>query len=107
MIPRQVFFAALACGAVLALAGCGYWQSLPRYHVYGTAPADSIRGQCERAAYDDPEMKAAVANEAVQANYSQQEALRALERVKRQVVARCLRQHGVRDLNGGVERPLP
>ncbi len=105
MTHRQVF-TGLAFLAALALGGCSYWRSMPSYSVGGGASADSVRGQCERAAYDDPEMKAAVANEAAAAGYNQQQALIDLAKVKRRVVDRCLKRHGVRDTGGGVERPV-
>jgi hypothetical protein len=94
----------LALAGLVLLAGCSsWWNSFPSYSVYGSAPADSVRGQCERAAYDDPEMQAALAVEAGNVGH-QQQALIDLEKVKQRVVERCLRRRGVRG-GAGVERP--
>ncbi len=94
-------------GLLLALpvAGChGDFFDI-QSSVYGDAPADSLRGQCERAAYSDPQVKAAVAASAASVGYHQGAASPDLVAARRAAVDRCMAQHGAAPTGGGVELP--
>jgi hypothetical protein len=93
-------------GLLLALpiAGCHGDFFDVRSSVYGDAPADSLRGQCERAAYNDPQVKDAVAAQAVRAGY-QGGGIADLAAVRRAAVQRCMMQRGGTTTGGGVELP--
>ena len=88
---------------VLPIAGCNFFNN--ESQVYGDAPANSLRGQCERAAYDDPEVKAAVAESAIGAGYAQADTMARLAAVRRVAVQRCVTQRGGGGVGGGVDLP--
>jgi hypothetical protein len=95
---------AVALAALLALSGCISNPFRRPYDAYGDAPPDSLRGQCERAAYDDPQVKEALARTAGAVGYDQGGALQRLAAVKRDAVERCLNRRGG-GVAGGVELP--
>jgi hypothetical protein len=90
---------------VLLVAGCNIHPFSTPYAAYGDAPANSLRGQCERAAYDDPAVKEQVAKSAGMVSAAQAEGSKELAAVKNVVVQRCMNQRGGRGGGGGVELP--
>jgi hypothetical protein len=91
---------ALILPVLLALAGC-----TRTYAAYDETSANSLMGECERAAYDDPKVEAAVAKAAGGAGYAQQAWAQRVEDTKRQAVQRCMLQRGGGRGAGGVELP--
>jgi hypothetical protein len=88
---------------VLPIAGCNFFGN--QSQVYGDAPATSLRGQCERAAYDDPAVKTALANEAGTGGMYDYWAEQ-LQSAKLAAVKRCVQQRGGGgETGGGVELP--
>ena len=97
-------------GLLLALAilaaGCSnpFGKSNP-YSPYGGTPPDTLRGQCERAAYNDPAVKDAWSAATVTMNNSPSDNMQRFEAVKGAAVQRCLAQRGGVGGGGGVELP--
>jgi hypothetical protein len=88
--------------ALLLLGGCNVYRG--SYAAYGDAPADTVRGQCERAAYDDPAVKKALAVSTGRASNAA-DAVTNVTIAKNAAVQRCLAQHGAFGKGGGVELP--
>jgi hypothetical protein len=89
---------------VLLIAGCDPGDPFYRQHaVYGQTDADTLRGECERAAYSDPEVKDAVATRAgTTANWG---LLNVVDDKVRASVQRCMLAKGGTGMGGGVELP--
>ena len=88
--------------ALLLVGGCNVYRG--SYAAYGDAPPDSLRGQCERAAYDDPVVKQALAVSAGRGSNAA-DAVTDFAVVKDAAVHRCIVQHGGLGKGGGVELP--
>jgi hypothetical protein len=91
--------------AVLLVAGCVHDPFGRPYAAYGNAPPASLRGQCERAIYDDPDVQAAQATSAAQVGWAQAQAMKDLQGVKDAALQRCMSQRGGGLGGGGVEIP--
>ena len=91
---------ALILPALLLLAGC-----TRTYAAYDQSNPNSLMGECERAAYDDPTVHDMLAKAAGSADYAQQEWAQRVEDAKRQAVQRCMLQRGGGKGAGGVELP--
>lgn len=86
--------------AALLLAGCQR-----TYAVYDNTSANSLEGECERAAYGDPQVREMLAKAAGGVGYAHQEWAQRVEDVKRQAVQRCMLARGGGRGAGGVELP--
>jgi hypothetical protein len=91
--------------AVSLIGGCSSNPFSRPYAVYDNTSPDTLRGQCERAAYDDPAVRDELAKQAGSANYAPTAWDQRLAAVKRQAVQRCMYQHGGPGQGGGVELP--
>ena len=91
----------LVIAALLLPGGCATRE----YAAYDTFSDSSLRGECERAVYDDPEVKAELARTAGSVNYAQAAWLQRLEKVKIAAVQRCMLKRGGNKGEGGVELP--
>jgi hypothetical protein len=87
---------------LLMLGGCMPDPFGRPYAAYSDAPTSSLRGQCERATYDDPEVKQAMG---MVAGQHSGEKLDRLAAVRREVIQRCMYQRGGPLQGGGVELP--
>ena len=87
--------------ALLLVGGCNVYRG--SYAAYGNAPPDSLRGQCERAAYDDPTVKQALAVSVGRASNAA-DATTDFAVVREAAVHRCMAQRGAPG-KGGVELP--
>jgi hypothetical protein len=90
--------------AVLLVAGCDPGDPFYRkYAVYGDTDPNTLRGQCERAAYADPDVKDALAKEAgTPGNLSWFDVVNQKVRAS---VQRCMLAKGGPGMGGGVELP--
>ncbi len=89
---------------LLLLGGCGN-PLQPTNAVYNLTDADTLKGQCERAAYDDPAVKDVLAKTAGSVGYDPMNWMQELQRTKRAAVQRCMYQRGGPGQGGGVELP--
>lgn len=89
---------------LLLLGGCNN-PLQPSYAAYGQTDADTLKGQCERAAYDDPAVKDVLAKTAGSTGYDPMNWMQQLQRTKREAVQRCMYQRGGPGQGGGVELP--
>jgi hypothetical protein len=96
------WFAVLA--GVLLIAGCDPGDLFYRqYAPYAETSPNTLRGQCERAAYDDPEVKDALAKKTgTTANWNWYDVV---DDKVRQSVQRCMLAKGGPGMGGGVELP--
>jgi len=90
---------------VLLLAGCVQQPFSRPYAVYDNTAPDTLRGECERAAYDDPAVKDVLARAAGSVSYAHQAWMQRLEAVKVAAVQRCMLRRGGSLGAGGVELP--
>ena len=91
-------------GLLLAVAGCNGNPFTRPYAVYdGTSP-DTLRGQCERAAYDDQDVKDMMAKAAGTVS-AYDIWYRRVESAKLAAVQRCMLARGGPMAGGGVELP--
>ena len=97
------FFLLLA--GLLLIAGCVSKPFSRPYAVYNNTSADTLRGECERAACDDPLVKDVLATAAGSVNYASLAWNQRLAAAKRQAVQRCMLQRGGPGEGGGVELP--
>jgi hypothetical protein len=86
--------------ALLLVAACQR-----TYAPYDDTSADSLMGECERAAYNDPAVHDMLAKAAGSVNYAQQDWAQRVEDTKRQAVQRCMLQRGGGRGPGGVQLP--
>jgi hypothetical protein len=96
---RACIFAGL-----LLLGGCDNPFTL-KNTAYNMTSADTLKGECERAAYDDPEVKDVLAKTAGSVGYDPMNWMDRLQRAKREAVQRCMYQRGGPAQRGGVELP--
>ena len=101
---RRVFLLASLLLPALLLTGCSN-PFTPKNAAYNLTSADTPQGQCERAAYDDPQVKEELAKTAGTVNYAPADAMQELQRVKRNAVQRCMSKRGGTRFGGGVELP--
>jgi hypothetical protein len=76
-----------------------------KYAVYDQTPADTLRGECERAAYDDPVVKETLAKASGSVNYAPGAWRDQVEAAKLVAVQRCMLQRGGVRGGGGVQLP--
>ena len=97
-----------AAGPVLAglllLGGCGH-PLAPKNAAYNLTSADTLRGECERAAYDDPTVRDVLAKTAGSVGYAPMDWMQQLQHAKREAIQRCMYQRGGPGQGGGVELP--
>ncbi len=90
----------------LLLAGCTKVDLFSRpYAVYGGTSADTLKGECERAAFDDPAVKDELAKAAGSVNYASDAWMQRLADAKRRAIQRCMLTRGGPGEGGGVELP--
>jgi hypothetical protein len=89
----------------LPLAGChgNYLWSRP-YAPYGKAAPDTLRGECERAAYDDPTVKETL-GKAAGTTSAQEYWTQQVQNAVLAATQRCMLQRGGNGMGGGVELP--
>ncbi|CAH2600318.1 conserved exported protein of unknown function [Rhodovastum atsumiense] len=86
------------------LAGaCSNWTS---YAAFDDTSPDTLRGQCERAAYDDPAVKEELAKAAGVVGTSQDQWVLPVKKIKEAAVQRCMLKRGGPMKGGGVELPI-
>lgn len=96
----------LTAGALLLVGACTSPFTRP-YTPFGQTSPDTLEGQCERASYDDPQVKDELARAAGSINYAQEVWLKRVAAVRRQAIQRCMLQRGGGLGPGGVELPNP
>ena len=89
---------------LLLLGGCGNPFEL-KNTAYNMTSADTLKGECERAAYDDPAVKDMLAKTTGSVGYAPMDWMQQLQRTKREAVQRCMYQRGGPAQGGGVELP--
>ena len=89
---------------VLLLAACNDPFEL-KNSAYNLTSADTLKGECARAAYDDQAVKDELAKTAGSVGYDPMNSMADLQRVKREAVQRCMYQRGGPRQGGGVELP--
>ena len=104
-MTRPSAFAELLTALLLLVAGCSGNPFKRTYSAYGGTEPDTLVGQCERATYDDPQVKEALAISAGNAGNAQAEGLKQLAEVRRVAIQRCMSQRGGGKSRGGVELP--
>jgi len=92
-------------GLLLAVAGCNGYPFTRPYAVYNGTSPDTLRGECERAAYDDQDVKDTLAKAAGTVS-AYDIWYRQVERAKYAAVQRCMLQRGGPKAGGGVELPV-
>ena len=95
----------LVLAGLLLIAGCVSKPFSRPYAVYNNTSPDTLRGECERAAFDDPQVKEVLATAAGSVNYASLAWNQRLATAKRQAVQRCMLQRGGPGQGGGVELP--
>ncbi len=103
-MTRLSVLAGLLLSTLLLVAGCANPFTRP-YAVYGQTSPDTLKGECERAAYDDPAVKEELAKTAGSVNYASNAWMQRLNDAKRSAIQRCMLQRGGPGLGGGVELP--
>jgi len=104
-MTRPSAFGALLAVLLLLVGGCSGNSFKRTYAVYGGTEPDTLVGQCERATYDDPQVKEALAISAGNAGNAQAEGLQQLAEVRRVAIQRCMNLRGGVKPRGGVELP--
>lgn len=89
----------------LLFAGCVSEPFSRPFTVYGQTSPDTLRGECQRAAFDDPAVKEELAKTAGSVNYASKAWMQRLDDAKRNAVQRCMLQRGGPAEGGGVELP--
>jgi len=87
---------------ILPIAGCQ--RDLRPYAPYSKTDADTLRGGCERAAYDDPVVKDTLAKAAGTGSIQEYWAQKVKD-ARYAAVQRCMLQRGGPDSGGGVQLP--